>query len=90
MRLERDFGSFQELKTALGNEDGRTGGLKQFDVAHEEIAGAMKGYAVCIQRIAIVLEALTRAVLGQVKDFDHLVRDEERSQTNCPVLRFQP
>ena len=88
-RLERSFADYADLVDKLKNDKGAEGGLKSHYMAHEEIAGAMKRSAPCVQRVEVVLEALCRAALGEVGDFAHLVVDGERSGATCAVYRFR-
>jgi energy-coupling factor transporter ATP-binding protein EcfA2 len=88
-RLERQFQSLDELVAALKNTSGQTGGLKAHYMAHEDIAGAMRKSQLCVQRVERLLEAVTRAVLGRLDDFEHLEFDQARSRDGIAVYRFR-
>ena len=79
-----------ELVATLKNTSGQTGGLKAHYMAHEDIAGAMRMSRLCVQRVERLLEAVTRAMLGRLDDFEHLEFDEVRSRDGITVCRFRP
>ncbi len=87
-RLEREFQSLDELVAALKSDDGRTGGLKAHYMAHEDIAGVMRKSEACVARAEKLLEAVTRALLDRLDDFEHLEVDEPRSGGGITVYRF--
>lgn len=90
VRLDRQFQSLDELVATLKNTSGQTGGLKAHYMAHEDIAGAMRMSGLCVQRVERLLEAVTRAMLGRLDDFEHLEFDEVRSRDGMAVYRFRP
>ena len=90
VRLDRQFQSLDELVATLKNTSGQTGGLKAHYMAHEDIAGAMRMSGLCVQRVERLLEAVTRAMLGRLDDFEHLEFDEVRSRDGMTVYRFRP
>jgi hypothetical protein len=87
-RLDRQFQSLDDLVAALKNTSGQVGGLKAHYMAHEDIAGAMRGSRPCVQRVERLLEAVTRAALGRLDDFEFLELDAVRSQEDIVVCRF--
>ncbi|HAJ26266.1 MAG TPA: hypothetical protein DCG53_03320 [Syntrophus sp. (in: bacteria)] len=87
-RLDRQFQSLDELVAALKNTSEQTGGLKANYMAHEDIAGAMRKSQLCVQRVELLLEAVTRAVLGEFDHFEHLELDTVRSRDSITVCRF--
>jgi hypothetical protein len=90
-RLERTYQSVADLLIDLKSKSAAAGGLKEHYMAHEEIAGAMKGYPKVVQRADLILEALTVAALGQVSlSSSCVVVDPRRSRGNCKVYRFAP
>lgn len=89
-RLDRQFQSLDELVAALKNTSGQSGGLKAHYMAHEDIAGAMRKSQLCVQRVERLLEAITRAALGRLDEFEHLEFDEVRSRGGIAVCRFRP
>ncbi len=89
-RLNRQYDNHDELITALKSKKGDDGGLKSHYMAHEEIAAAMKCSRDCVKRVELVLEALTRVVVGELGEFPHLEINSECSQDSCPVYRFLP
>ena len=89
-RLNHQYATLADLRTALKNDDGRAGGLKAHYMAHEEIAGAIKASALCVGRAEVVLDTLARAVLRQHEGSRHLHLDLRRSRHEVKVYRFQP
>jgi energy-coupling factor transporter ATP-binding protein EcfA2 len=88
-RIDRGFESLEDLIAALKSDDGRSGGLKQHYIVHEEIAGAIKTSAKCVQRVELVLDAVTRTALEYHVGFEHLEADNSRSSDYCKIYRFQ-
>lgn len=89
IRLDRQFASLDDLVDALKNTSGQAGGLKSHYMAHEDIAGVMRKSAPCVRRAELLLEALTRAMLGQLDGFQHLELDQTRSGNITTVCRFR-
>lgn len=89
-RLCRAFSSISEVVAALKSDDGRSGGLKTHYMAHEELAGVMKGSALCVGRVELLLEALARATLTSDHGFAQLQVDSNRSSGRTKVYRFSP
>jgi hypothetical protein len=89
-RTNRDFAALEELIVSLKNDDGRSGGLKQHYIVHEEIAGAMKTSSKCVERVEFVLEAITRAALEKTGECEHIEVDERRTTSACTIYRFRP
>lgn len=87
-RLGTNFQAAADLVAALGSGNGKEGGLKQHYIAHEEIAGAIKGSATAVARADLLLEALTCCALGSVDPLTPLVSDDtSRSTKDCKVYR---
>jgi putative ATP-dependent endonuclease of OLD family len=89
-RLSREFANLDEFTVALKDDNGQNRGLKTHYMAHEEIAGAIKGSATCVQRVDLLLEALTRAAIGRHEGFAHIELDLNRSTDRAKVYRFCP
>ncbi len=86
-RLGRKFERVPNLVAALKNPDGRDGGLKFHNVAHEEIAAAMKSCPLIVRRAERLLGALVAAALGKTDGASDLVVDPSRSTQKTSVCR---
>lgn len=89
-RLDREFSSLDELVGSLKSDIGQAGGLKTHYMAHDDIAAAMRTSKRCVERVELVLEGLTRALLCKVDDFEYLEKDMTRSRSEVILWRFRP
>ena len=88
-RIEHAFETIDDLVRLFKVKTG-PGRLKVNYLAYEEVASVIRTLATCRQRAATLLEAVTRACLGQHGDCELLVLDEERSSERCTVLTITP
>lgn len=88
-RISAEFNSLEDLTVALKNPNGRSGGLKQHYIVHEEIAGVMRTSSSCVRRAELVLEAVVRTALERLGDFKNIEVDESRTITGCTIYQFR-
>ncbi len=87
-RLGWPFSSLGELLALFKVKDGGRR-AKSDSLAHEEIANVIRGSAPCRDRARLLLNALTRAVLGTFDGCSQLSRDPT-STAKTVVLRISP
>ena len=88
-RIDREFASIDELVTLFKVKTG-PGRLKTDYLAFEAVAAVIGSQAACRERALALLEAVTRACLGQQDGCALLERDAANSDEQCVVLRLSP
>jgi hypothetical protein len=88
-RLAWQVTSVDDVLTKFKTKDG-PGRAKTDYLAYEEIAGVIRDSAPCRERARQLLNAMTRAMLGNPKGCAGLVIDAARSTTTTTVIRLEP
>lgn len=88
-RIDQDFASIEKLVSLFKVKSGR-GRLKTDYLAFEAVASVIGSYSRCRKRTIVLLEAVTRACLGEQSGCALFERDAAKSDERCTVLRLSP
>lgn len=88
-RIEREFETIDDLIALFKVRTG-AGRIKTDYLAYEEVASVIGNLAGCRARAAGLLEAMTKACLGQTDDCAPIERDEGRSDERSVLIRLAP
>jgi putative ATP-dependent endonuclease of the OLD family len=88
-RLGWPIASVDDLLALFKVKDGR-GRAKTDYLAYEEIASVIRDTAKCRERARVLLDAITRAVMGTTTACAAVLVDSQRSTPTTTVLRIEP
>jgi hypothetical protein len=88
-RIDRDFATIAEL-TALFKIKTGAGRLKTNYLGYENVVTVIGNHDICRERAEALLDALTKACLGESDGRTLIERDAAKSTTRCTVLRLSP
>lgn len=88
-RIDQDFDSINDFIALFKIKSG-SGRLKTDYLAYQEVANVIGSIHSCLERVEVLLEAITLATIGDYEESDFITVDEERSTENCLILRFYP
>lgn len=88
-RIAAEFETIDGLMALFKAKAGQ-GRLKTDYLAYEEVASVIGDIAACRDRAAKLLEAMTKACLGQTEDCDLIVRDEGGINDQSVLIRLRP
>lgn len=88
-RLGWEVASVDDVLAKFKTKDG-PGRAKTDYLAYEEIASVIRVSAPCRERARVLLDAMTRAILGKPDDCVALVVDKEKSTATTTVIRLEP
>jgi len=88
-RIDRVFEGIDALMALFKVKTG-AGRLKTDYLAYEEVASVIGRHLGCRRRASALLNAFTRACLGQYDGSELIERDNAKSNAQCVVLRLSP
>ena len=88
-RLDWQVSSVDDVLAKFKTKDG-SGRAKTDYLAYEEIASVIRDIAPCRERTRLLLNAMTRAILGNPLGCAALVVDTEKSTATTTVIRLEP
>ena len=88
-RIDHEFASVDDLVRLFKVQTG-PGRLKTDYLAYEEVAWTIGRLPKCRSRAAVLLKAVTLAMLGRADGCDMIRKDDEQSTEDTTVLRIEP
>ena len=88
-RIDREFESIDDLVGLFKVKTG-PGRLKTDYLAYEEVASVIGSIPGCRTRAAVLLEAVTLAMLGRAEGCDSIRTDDEHGTVDSAVFRLEP